>query len=494
MAAHDRAALRIDHRTVQRMERRADELFDGAGIDLGVAVHGQDKARLFDRGRVAFDAQLALLPPEQARERAERAALALTAAPALAVKAARAGEKAKAAAVSFVQGPDLFFRRGKRLRIRFVLLLRGGRQIREQAEDERVPNARSPAGGVQPLEAARGLGCAFFSREQRGDHADGPALRRDPAAQVHARQPPRPDEAREQKIDQTRRRLRDRQEQQPRRPKAPAEADEQRERRRERKADGQIELAAGRPLGIKEDKADMFPLAAGALEQLPRQRRRILPRLFGHLFEPAEIVPFRQRVHARILPRRVEREDQPRHVHALAERVEIHLRQLPQRSEERGEDGRAALLVPFRALHRTADLRERGDHGAARKSAQHFQLALSQGADALEAVEEALQPLLRQLSPARAQQRAAEREAEALPARGAQRIAAAELGARALRLAQGEICVVEDPFLRAGERLSALLLRAQRAVETPQRPQLRAQAKPLAARGACSVDGKKPRR
>ena len=479
------------------MERRADELLDRAGIDLGVAGRGQNEARVRDGGRVAFDAQLALLAPEQARERAERAALALAAAPALAVEAARAGAEAEAAAVFFVQRADRLFRRAERGGVLRALFFRRRGQIREQAEREGAARARAAAGKVQLFEPPRGLRGALRSREQRGDHADGLSLRRDAAAQIHTRHPAGADKAGEEQIGQLGRRLRDRQKQQRRRPKAPAEADEQRESRRERESQGEIVFSAGRAFFVKEKKAHVPPFAAGAFHQLPRQRRRVLSRSLGHALEPPEIVPLRQRVHARIFPRRIEREDQPRYIHLLAERVEIHLRQLPQRGEERGEDRRAALVsagVAVRTLHRPADLRERGDHGAARKGAQAFKLALLQGTDALKAVEKVFQPLLRQFSPARTQQRAAEREAEALPPRGAQRAAALQFGRGTLRLASGEIIVVEYPFLRAGERLSPRLLRAQRAVAAAQRPHLLAQAAPLGARGACAVDGKQPRR
>ena len=215
------------------------------------------------------------------------------------------------------------------------------------------------------------------------------------------------------------------------------------------------------------------------------------------MLEPPEIVPLRLRVHMRIIARRVEREDQSRHVHMLEQGVEIHEGQIPQRGKERGEDRRAArpiLRISAAALHRPADLRKRGDHGAARKYAQRFQLALAQRADALEAVKETLQPLLVQLSAPGAQQRAAKRKNQPVPARGTQLARPAQNGCGALRLALRKIEVVKYPLLRGRQFFPPRLLRLQRGMAALQLPQLRAQPFLLAPRRADPVHGEQPRR
>ena len=240
----------------------------------------------------------------------------------------------------------------------------------------------------------------------------------------------------------------------------------------------------------------MFFFPAGTLDYFPGKACRVPASLFRKPLQPPEIVPLGLRVHARIFSRRVELEDQARHVHVRAERLEIHERELAQRGKKCREDHRAALLlllVSPGGLQDAADLRERGDHGAAREDAQHLQLALAQDADALKSVEEGLEPLLRQLSAARAQQGAKEREEQALPLRGAQRSAPAQRLGGAAALAKGEVKVVEHPFFRSRERGASRLFLTQPGIHAPQLPKLRAKTSPLVPGRAAAVRGEQPR-
>ena len=150
-------------------------------------------------------------------------------------------------------------------------------------------------------------------------------------------------------------------------------------------------------------------------------------------------------------------------------------------------DGIIALLC---AAHRPLDLRDRRDDGTAQHRAERSELTLAQDAHGLKAVEEGEQALLRQLPAARAEQRTAEREGQALPAASAQRGTAPELLQGGLALALDQIRVVRQPFLRAGERLARFGSFAQRRHETPQFAPLTPQPRDLAAHRSLPVGRK----
>ena len=452
MATHDGFPPGVDHRTVQGMQGRADQLLYRAGVDLGIRVECQNIARALQRRFLAADLQLALLPAEQPGQRAQRAAFALAAAPVFPVIAARPCKEEKASAVFFIQAGDFLPRRQEHLSVCALrLFLRRG-QVRQQAEAERRAAFFSAAGTVQPFEFFRTPLRRIHVAQQRRDHADALPLGGDAAAHVHARQAAGTDQAREDKVRQSLHRFKNRQEKQQRRGKAHAVADQQLRRQGKGKLCRRIDLRPRSAIVREEVKAHMPPFAFGPLDQRSGRALLLSSLLFRQPLQRLEVGALRLGVHAGIFTGRVQRKDQPRHVHACRQFVEVHQRQTPKRRKQCREqlgmppclNGRLLTAVP----HGTADLRDGGDDRAAQHGPQHFQLALAQDADALKAVKESKQPLLRHLAPARAQQCAAEGKGQALAAARAQRPGGSQRGQRALPLAQDQIVVVQHPLIR----------------------------------------------
>ena len=492
MAGRHDASFPIDHRAAERMDRRADQLAHRAGIDDRVRVERQDKVRLCKSAFITVHAQLALTAAQKRGKRAERAALALAAGPAPAVKAARTGKEKEAAVVLFVERVDRLLRRGQDLPIVRVCLLGGCGQVGKQPKAERAALSLPAAGIIQPLELSRRFFRVLFPGKEGRDHAHGLSLGRDAAGEIHARHAPGADQAREDKVRETRHRLADRQKQQQRADCTEPVEREQHQRGRECRLSGDIRLALPFSVFRKEEKADVSPLALGALDQCAGQALFVRFLRRGHARKLPEIAFLRQRVHARIFARGVKLKNQPGNVDAGGERVEIHQRNGAQRGKERREKLRVPRLRAVFALsgaaHRPHDLRDRRDDRTAQHCAERLKLVLAQDAHGLKAVEEGKQPLLRQLSPAGAEQRAAEREGKAVPAAAAQRRAVLEQFKGGFALALDQIHVVRQPFLRAGERLARLGFFPQHRQETPQLAPLAPQPRDLCAHRALSVE------
>ena len=105
VAFHHPLFLRVDHRRIQWVGRRADQLPHGPGVDPGVAVQGNEILDPRQSPPVPGDLQLRLLTPQQLCQGQQSAPLPLVAAVAVPVKAPGPGEQIKAPAVFPVQLP-----------------------------------------------------------------------------------------------------------------------------------------------------------------------------------------------------------------------------------------------------------------------------------------------------------------------------------------------------------------------------------------------------
>ena len=134
VARADHALVLVEDRSAERVEHHADQLARRTGIEAGVAVEREQKARACERVPVAGDGEGGFPVAEQAAQLQQRAALALPSAPAFPVKAARTGEEVKAAGIAAVQAVDLLRRGGEDGRVGLRLLRIRLREVGQQPE------------------------------------------------------------------------------------------------------------------------------------------------------------------------------------------------------------------------------------------------------------------------------------------------------------------------------------------------------------------------
>ncbi len=282
VAGGDRA-VRAQARGVERMQGRGDQLARGAGHDAGIRVEGEDEARAREGGGVPGDGERRGLAREQAGQLQQRPALALSAAPGLAVKAALTRKEVKTApvaAVELLHGPARAVE--QRLVLRHVLPLRA-RQIGEQAEQQVLPLA-----AAQKAQLLQALGRA--AAEQHGQHAQGLPLRRDARLGVETRQTPRRGELQQHEIGQALDQRPDRHQQEQGQPGI-AQRKGQRERAEERQQDQGDDIQARAAIAARREQQEadvpVFPLRL--VEKLPRELLFLDPAFFRQQREAVEI-------------------------------------------------------------------------------------------------------------------------------------------------------------------------------------------------------------
>ena len=268
VARGDDAPDRVDDRAVERMEHRPDQRERRAREHPGVAVEREDIARAAERVAVPGHREGRGPVGKEPCQLQQRPALALLAAVALAVKAARAGEEIKAAAVFPVERRDGLARVAQQPGVRLRLGgIRGG-EIGQDAVLELCPGpALRHAKFLQPLAERPG---ALRVRQQRREDAEGLALVRHALRQIEPRQPPRREEAQQHQIDRALHQLRHRQ-QQKRKDPAAAGGEGQQQRQKEAREDERcdVEPLAAVAASVKEKKADVPPLPPRPPGKLP---------------------------------------------------------------------------------------------------------------------------------------------------------------------------------------------------------------------------------
>ena len=175
--------FRVDHRGVQRVCRRADQLSHGPGVDPGVTVQGDEILDPRQGPPVPGDLQLCLLAPQQFCQGQQRAPLPLMAAVALPVEVPGPGEQIKTPAVFPVQLPHRPPGGPQQLRVVFRLWGFGRRKIGQKAEQQVLPLAA--AAEPQLLQPRR-----FVAAQNGGDDAKALVLGGDSLCHVQPGQGP----------------------------------------------------------------------------------------------------------------------------------------------------------------------------------------------------------------------------------------------------------------------------------------------------------------
>ena len=221
VAVRDHAAPRVHDRAVERMEHRAHERACSARRQARVGVEREQICRAAQRRRIAGGTvHRVRLPAQKLRKPEQRAALSLPCAPVpIGRPCALAREEVKPPAIARVERFDLRARRaqdrGVDRRVRVIRF----RQVGQQAERQIL--ARVAVAEVILLQPRGERVRIVGAGEQRRDHAQGLALRRDAAPQCQPRHEARLRHAQQHRVEQTLDHLRHRDQQQHRARHAP---------------------------------------------------------------------------------------------------------------------------------------------------------------------------------------------------------------------------------------------------------------------------------
>ena len=324
VARGDEPLFRIEPRRIERMQHRADQLPGRAGIQPRVAVERQQKAGPCQCVPVSGDAQLRLPVAQEPRQLEQGPALALPAAPALAVKAAGTCEEVKAAAVLPVQPVDLLHRGGEdggvRLRLGAVRL----RQIGQQPEAQVF--SLSPAGKAQLLQPPRRVMGLPLAAEQRRDDAERAPLGRDAFRKIQSGQAPRRQQTQEQRVQHALDELRDRQQQQQRRRAAverQTDAETQQQRQQQVHRDVQTgEEGTGR---AEQIRADVPFLRLGGTDETAGADMLLDPLAARELLQPTQIIEPALAIHPREDAVGVGGQHRGAHIRAVQELLRVEL-------------------------------------------------------------------------------------------------------------------------------------------------------------------------
>ena len=353
VAVRDHAAPRVHDRAVERMEHRAHERTRSARRQARVGIEREQIRRAVQRRRVAGGTvDRVRLAAQKLREPEQRAALALPRAP---FSVGRlhpwAREEVKPPAIARVERFDLRARRAQDRLVSRRVRLRRLRKICQQPEQELL--ARVAAAQRVFLQTRGERVRVAGAGEQRRDHAQGPALRRDAAPQRQPRHEARLRHAQQHRIEQSLDRFRHRDQQQHRARHAPCrKAQQQRQSQRPRRDRSDVPRAAaalfrGAEHLAQQKPAHVPPRALAALcarehvlgnvglraARAPRKLCRCLPVVFA-----------RGCVHRGVDARRVARKDAPHMIAPLGERCPRGRAERAQRREERGRGSSAARI------------------------------------------------------------------------------------------------------------------------------------------------------
>ena len=426
------------------MQHRADQLPGRAGIQPRVAVERQQKAGPCQCVPVSGDAQLRLPVAQEPRQLEQGPALALPAAPALAVKAAGTYEEVKAAAVLPVQPVDLLHRGGEdggiRLRLGAVRL----RQIGQQPEAQVF--SLSPAGKAQLLQPPRRVMGLPLAAEQRRDDAERAPLGRDAFRKIQSGQAPRRQQTQEQRVQHALDELRDRQQQQQRRRAAverQTDAETQQQRQQQVHRDIQTgEEGTGR---AEQIRADVPFLRLGGTDETAGADMLLDPLAARELLQPTQIIEPALAIHPREDAVGVGGQHRGAHIRAVQELLRVELREEPQRAEERlqlcGEGVQLGAVG-----HAAADGGDLLQAGCLEAAGEERELRPAQHGDALKAVQKEPAPLLVSAAEPGSEQTAAEGQHQQTLVAAAQAARRAQRLGREQMLPLYQIPVVQQPF------------------------------------------------
>ena len=203
VAVRDHAALRVHDRAVERVEHRAHERACSARCQARVGIEREQIRRAAQHRRVAGGTvHRARLTAQKLREPEQRTALSLPWTPdTVGRPCALAREEVKPPAIACVERFDLLARRVQDRLVAGPVRLCRLRQICQQPEQELL--ARVAVAEVILLEPCAECVRIVGAGEQRRDHAQGLALRRDAAPQRQPRHEARLRHAQQHRVQQT---------------------------------------------------------------------------------------------------------------------------------------------------------------------------------------------------------------------------------------------------------------------------------------------------
>ena len=456
VAAPDKAVLHVQLGAVQRMEHGANQLPGRAGIELGIAVEGEQIARSVQRVLFAKHPETALLIVQQPRQFQQSAALALPATPVFTIKAAGAGEAVKAAAVSAVQRFNPGFHPAQDRPVAGCSLAAVRRQIGQKTEEQVFPLAS--AGQTQLFQLLhQGPGLRLGGRHGC-EHAKRSPLWRHSLAHIHARQAPGRDGVQQQIVDQVFHQLRHRQQQEQRGGgTAQGEGRKQGKKERQQHIGRDVEGLPERGRVPKQEKADVPALLRSPFHQPPGIDDLLHAFAAGQQLHPAEIVLLGLAVHAGVIPAGVTGEDGADLIGSAQKRLRVQHGEEPQRSEKCLQGGGERLRIR-RKTQLTADGGHLLQQGGAQTGEKEGQLRPVQHRDTLYALQEESAARLRDLPLAGLYQRPAEGENPDAVLTASQMLGGTQRRQGGEPLTPGQIAVIQQPL--TGSRNGGLLLPA----------------------------------
>ena len=297
VARRHHALFGVDVGAVHRVEHRADQRERGAGLHARVAVEREDVACARQRVALPGDGEGGGFVSYQPRQIQQRPALALFAAPALAVKAARTGKEIEAAAIAPVERGDRFAGGAQQPGVRLRFLRVGGGQVGQNAILQVLPGfAVCQAEFLQPPAELFG---ALRVRQQRREDAERFSLRRHALRQIHPGQPPGRDQAQQHQVHQALDKLRHGKQQQGSGPDAARGKGQQQAQKQARQHDGgNIDPGARVRRLVKKEKAEVPALLLCLADQTAGQQMLLRALRAGQRLQPFEIAPAALPVHA----------------------------------------------------------------------------------------------------------------------------------------------------------------------------------------------------
>ena len=345
VAVRDHAALRVHDRAVERVEHRAHERACSARRQARVGIEREQIRRAAQRCRIPGRAvQRARLAAQKLRKPEQRAALALPRAPfPVGCLHPLAREEVKPPAIACVERFDLRARRAQDGGVDGCVLHVRLRQICQQPEQELL--ARIAVAQRVFLQTRGECVRIAGAGEQRCDHAQGLALRRDAAPQRQPRHEARLRHAQQHRIKQPLDSFRHRDQQQRRARHAPGRKAQQQRQGQRPHYDG---------CDVPRTVTALFRCAEHLAQQKPAH---VPPRTFAalcareHVLGDVDLRPARAPrklrhglpvagacgcVHCGVDARRIAREDAPHAIAPLGKRCPRGRAERTQRREERG--------------------------------------------------------------------------------------------------------------------------------------------------------------